>query len=430
MADLSTCPPLTPASVRAAYTKIKPYIHRTPLLTSRSLDAIASSRDPSVYLSDNPPPFDSTTSRSTDSDVAAPPRFRLHFKCENFQKIGAFKARGAFHAVTRLIEELGLDEVRRRGVVTHSSGNHAQALALAASTFDIPAYIVMPAISTRSKIAGTRLYTPHVLFSGSTAEEREAVVGNVIKEKGAILVPPYDHPDIILGQGTVGLEMGEQFRENQSPTSSSSTGADAAAKKFDAVLAPIGGGGLLCGVATFFASQPDTLVFGAEPSFEGADDARRGLLQNKRIEHVKTLTIADGLRTPVGKINWTVVSDPSKVAGVYAVSEDEIKKAMRFVFERLKLVVEPSGCVPLAAVLFNREFRDMVAKKQRERQRAGEGGDDPSWDVGVVFSGGNTTMKAIATLFGEGEEDAGVKAKREAGKVGVDGTSNVEDVAG
>ncbi|KIW75215.1 hypothetical protein Z517_11989 [Fonsecaea pedrosoi CBS 271.37] len=434
MADISTCPPLTPASVRAAYTKIKPYIHRTPLVTSRSLDAIASSRDPSVYLSDNPPPFDSPTSSSNDSDAAVPPpRFRLHFKCENFQKIGAFKARGAFHAVTRLVDELGLDEVRRRGVVTHSSGNHAQALALAASTFDIPAYIVMPAISTRSKIAGTRLYTPHVLFSGSTAEEREAVVGNVVEEKGAILVPPYDHPDIILGQGTVGLEMEEQFRENQSsPTSASasaSTEADAAAKKFDAVLAPIGGGGLLCGVATFFASQPDTPVFGAEPSFEGADDARRGLLQNKRIEHVKTLTIADGLRTPVGKINWTVVSDPTKVAGVYAVSEDEIKKAMRFVFERLKLVVEPSGCVPLAVVLFNQEFRDMVAEKQREQQKAGA--ETPCWDVGVVFSGGNTTMKAIATLFGEGvEEDAGVEAKREAGKVGVDGTSNVEDVAG
>ncbi|KIW28065.1 uncharacterized protein PV07_07749 [Cladophialophora immunda] len=410
MADLSTSPPLAPSSIRDAYEKIKSYIHKTPFITSRSLNAIASSSDPSIFLSDDPPPFDSAESTVDD----APPRFRLYFKCENFQKIGAFKARGAFHAVTRLIEELGVEEVRRRGVVTHSSGNHAQALALAASTFSIPAYIVMPSISTTSKIAGTRLYTSNVIFSGSTSEEREAVVADVINEKGAILVPPYDHPDIILGQGTVGLEMEEQLRELVAP------GGDKGSPSFDAVITPIGGGGLLGGVATFFSSQPETFVFGAEPSFQGADDARRGLQQNKRIEHVKSLTIADGLRTPVGLINWTIVSDKTKVEGLYAVSEEEIKKAMRLVFERLKLVVEPSGCVPLAVVLFNREFRDMVA--ERQRKQGGKG----SWDVGVVFSGGNTTMKAIATLFGE----VGGEGEREAGKIGVDGTKKAEDVAG
>ncbi|KIW89317.1 uncharacterized protein Z519_10171 [Cladophialophora bantiana CBS 173.52] len=429
MADPSTCPPLTPSSIRGAYTKIQPHIHKTPLVTSRSLNAIASSRDPSAFLSDNPPPFGSAESDVNDNVDAgqssdAPPRFRLYFKCENLQKIGAFKARGAFHAVTRLIEELGIDEVRRRGVVTHSSGNHAQALALAASTFAIPAYIVMPSISTTSKIAGTRLYTPNVIFSGSTSDEREAVVADVVKEKGAILVPPYDHPDIILGQGTVGLEMEEQLRE-LTGTGEQSTEGDKA--RFDAVITPIGGGGLLGGTATFFSSQPDTLVFGAEPSFQGADDGRRGLLQNKRIEHVKSLTIADGLRTPVGVLNWTIVADKSQVEGLYAVSEEEIKMTMRLVFERLKLVVEPSGCVPLAVVLFNTEFRHMVAERQRLSRENHGGTNKAYWDVGVVLSGGNTTMKAIATLYGE---EKGAKAEREAGKINLDGTKKVEDVTG
>ncbi|RMZ82185.1 hypothetical protein DV738_g1800, partial [Chaetothyriales sp. CBS 135597] len=221
-------------------------------------------------------------------------------KKANFQKIGAFKPRGAFHATVRLIETLGLEEVRRRGVVTHSSGNHAQALALAAKTFDIPAYIVMPRISTPSKIAGTRAYTSHVIFSGSTSVEREEVVAKVQAETGAILVPPYDHPDIVLGQGTVALEMDEQLRES-----------------------------------------PATKVFGAEPSFQGADDAGRGVAQGERIEAVKSLTIADGLRTPVGIVNWGIVSDKTKVEGFYSVTEEQITMAMRLVFERMKLVVEP-----------------------------------------------------------------------------------------
>jgi threonine dehydratase len=442
MADPSTCPPLTPASIAEAYTKIKTHIHRTPLITSSAVNAIASSPNPSAYLAESPPPFPSfdnqangtngSTASPVDSGEGVVPRFRLWFKCENFQKIGAFKARGAFHAVTRLIDMMGLDEVRRRGVVTHSSGkelrrlhlmiesdaqtgNHAQALALAASHFRIPSYIVMPKISTPSKIAGTRIYTPNVIFSGSTSQEREAVVADVIQEKGAILVPPYDHPDIILGQGTSGLEMEEQFLEAQEGSEQ---------PKFDAVMAPLGGGGLLSGVATHFSSKPETLVFGAEPSFQGGDDGRRGLLQGKRIEHVKTLTIADGLRTPVGVTNWSVVSDRNKVEGVYAASEDEIKAAMKFVYERMKVVVEPSGCVPLAVVLFNKEFREMVAARQKQSGKA-------CWDMGIVFSGGNTTMKALSALFAE-DEDGGndEEAAREEGVVGMDGSKQVEDVAG
>ncbi|KIW69223.1 hypothetical protein PV04_05111 [Phialophora macrospora] len=426
MADPSTCPPLTPSSIHSAYQKIKPYIHKTPLLTSTSLDAIASSRNPSIYLSETLPSFfqplngvdpdsggSGSSGRGGERDV---PKFRLWFKCENLQKIGAFKARGAFHAVTRLIEVLGLEEVRRRGVVTHSSGNHAQALALAAHTFSIPSYIVMPTISTASKIAGTRLYTPNVIFSGSTSQEREAVVAEVIREKGAILVPPYDHPDIILGQGTAGLEMEGQFVE---AAASRESGTIA----FNAVITPLGGGGLLGGTATYFSDKPGTLVFGAEPSFQGGDDGRRGLLQGKRIEHVKTLTIADGLRTPVGVTNWSIISDKRKVEGLYAVTEEQIKMAMRLVYERMKVVVEPSGCVGLAVVLFNAEFRDMVAKRQRQ-----EGERERVWDVGIVFSGGNTTMKALSKLFSE--ESGDTAKEREEGKIAMDGTRNVEDVAG
>ena len=406
MADHSTCPPLTPDSITEAHRKISKYIHRTPVLACKTLDLIASSSDPAAYLTDNPP----TSTNVTNGKASSTPKFNLYFKCENLQKIGAFKARGAFHALTRLVSEMGLEEVKRRGVITHSSGNHAQALALAASTFNIPAYIVMPTISTPSKIQGTKMYTDKVIFSGSTSVEREAKVAEVQKETGAILVPPYDHPDIILGQGTTAKEMYEQFQD---------FGDDGRGhrREFDAVIAPIGGGGLLGGIATWF-SDKSTMVFGAEPSFEGADDARRGLEQGKRIEIVKSLTIADGLRTPVGVVNWVIVSDKKQLEGVYSVSDEEIKMTMRLVFERMKVVVEPSGCVPLAVVLFNQDFRKMVVEKQQGK----------TWDLGVVFSGGNTTMKAISGLFAQTEEDKSVE--REKGKVGRDGERKAENVAG
>jgi threonine dehydratase len=426
MADHATCPPLTPASISIARDKISRYIHRTPLLTSRTLDTIVSSPDPAAYLSDNPPDtIHSPTLNGNNINVNASkpnvPNFRLFFKCENHQKIGAFKARGAFHALSRLISELGLETVKSKGVITHSSGNHAQALALAASTFGVPAYIVMPSISTPSKIAGTKKYTKNVIFSGSTSVEREEKVREVQSQTGAILVPPYDHPDIILGQGTVGKEMSEQFVEAVREGYGDVEGVE---RGFDAVVAPIGGGGLLGGVATWF-SDKRTRVFGAEPSFQGADDARRGLAVGKRVESVKTLTIADGLRTPVGVVNWGVVSDKKKVEGVYAVSEEEIKMAMRLVLERMKVVVEPSAAVPLAVVLFNREFRAMVVEKQLEER---EEGRDGSWNVGVVFSGGNTTVKAISKLFGDDVEEK--EKEREEGVVGKDGARVAENVAG
>ncbi|KAJ5288915.1 hypothetical protein N7478_001945 [Penicillium angulare] len=356
---------LTPAAIRAAHELIKPYIHLTPLLTCATLDKIASTPQTASALVGTP----------FEGQAPATPHLRFHFKCENLQRIGAFKARGAHHALLRLIEERGEEEVKKRGVITHSSGNHAQALALAASTLNIPAFIVMPKISTPSKIAGTRSHGAEVVFSGSTSIEREAVVAEIQSKTNAILIPPYDDFNIICGQGTTALELEAQYTEKST-------------KSLDAVITPVGGGGLNAGVATYF-SDKTTRVFGAEPSFQGGDDCRRGLGEGKRVEKVSTLTIADGLRTPVGVLNWEVISDKRKVEGVFSVSEEQIKAAMKLVVERMKVVVEPSAVVGLAVCLFDEDFR----------RRVQEQGGEEGWDVGIVFSGGNTTVEAIGKLF-------------------------------
>lgn len=297
------------------------------------------------------------------------------------------------------------------------AGNHAQALSLAAKTFEIPAHIVMPTISTPSKIAGTKSYGANVIFSGSTSDEREAVVKQVIEKTGAVLVPPYDHPDIMLGQGTLALELEKQAEDLLATCEEEKTNGETRIRQaLDAVIAPCGGGGMLSGVAIALYGT-GIKVFGCEPSFEGADDARRGLSQASRITKVKTLTIADGLRTPVGEIPWTVISDKEKVRGMFAVTEDQIKKAMRLLLERAKIFIEPSSAVPLAVVLFNEEFRKMVEKE------AGEDG----WDLGIVLSGGNTTVDAIAKLFAPEAEQNG---ERQEGKVGAQGERVAENVAG
>lgn len=279
----------------------------------------------------------------------------------------------------------------------------------------------MPTISTPSKIAGTKSYGANVIHSGSTSDEREAVVADVVAKTGAILVPPYDHPDIILGQGTLALEIQEQAeeilaKEKKTKTGDADIGVHNDGASLDAVIAPCGGGGMLSGVATAL-SGTGIKVFGCEPSFEGADDARRGLLLNSRITKVKTLTIADGLRTPVGEIPWTVLSDKTKVASMFAVTEDQIKKAMRLLLERAKIFVEPSSAVPLAVVLFNEEFRRIVEKEAGDR----------GWNIGVVLSGGNTTVDAIAKLFAPEAEKNG---ERQEAKVGADGKKVAENVAG
>ncbi|KAF2030681.1 tryptophan synthase beta subunit-like PLP-dependent enzyme [Setomelanomma holmii] len=399
----TTPAPLTRASVEAAHTLIKPYIHRTPILTNTTLNNLAST----------PQAPEALKGTQWEGHEPAKPKVRLFFKCENLQRIGAFKVRGAFHAVLRLVEERGIDEVRKKGVVTHSSGNHAQALALAARTLSIPAHIVMPNISTPSKIAGTQAQGAIVHFSGSTSQEREAIVAAVVEQTGATLIPPYDHPNIILGQGTMGLETQTEVEELLAEKPELGIPGKSG---LDALMAPCGGGGMLSGNAV--ALQPTPIrVFGAEPSFQGGDDARRGVESGTRITTVKTLTIADGLRTPLGDHTWKVISDNEYVQGLYAVTEQNIKDAMKLVLERMKCFVEPSAVVGLATILYNEDFRNMAERE------AGEEG----WNIGVVFSGGNTTIEAITNIFAHVPEE---QAERHEGVVASDGRRVAENVAG
>ncbi|KAL0778803.1 hypothetical protein CaCOL14_005061 [Colletotrichum acutatum] len=256
----------------------------------------------------------------------------------------------------------------------------------------------MPDISPANKIAGARGYGAHVTFSGSTSTERETVADRIRLETGARLVPPYDHPDIILGQGTLGLEFQQQVRDllgagysTEHPTFDSTGQAPASAgceAGLDAIIAPCGGGGMLSGVA-LSCEGTGIQVFGAEPEFEGGDDGKRGFETGARIETVNTLSIADGLRTPVGKIPWSVIYERRLVKGMYSVTEDEIKAALKLVLERFKLVIEPSAAVPLAVVLFNEEFRAMV-----EREAGARG-----WNLGIVFSGGNMAIDGLMKIF-------------------------------
>ncbi|KAM0333070.1 hypothetical protein ACHAQA_001728 [Verticillium albo-atrum] len=372
MADLATCLPLTRDSVIEAHALIKPFVHLTPVLTNKTLTQLAST------------PRDAASLVGTQWEGRTParPTLRLYFKCENFQRIGAFKARGAFHAVERLKREPGWLEGggAQRGVVTHSSGNHAQALALAARESGLPAHIVMPSVSRPNKVAATKGYGATVYPSGSTSSEREAVAAEVIAATGARLVPPYDHPDIMLGQGTMGLEFQDQARPLLPEGK--------AKKELDAIMTPCGGGGMLSGVA-LSCEGTGIRVFGSEPAFQGADDGRRGYEAGQRVESVKSLTVADGLRTPVGVHPWGVIYERRLVSGMFAVSEDEILQATRLVLERCKLFIEPSAAVPLATALFNEDFRAMVERE------AGEAG----WDLGLVFSGGNIAVDGLAELF-------------------------------
>jgi threonine dehydratase len=445
MTDPAKSPPLTRDSVIAAHSLIKKYIHYTPVLTNATLTNLASTPQSAAALADT----------QWAGQEPAQPKIRLWFKCENLQKVGAFKVRGAFHALTRLMAEEGWEAGggRERGVITHSSGsfgpsfchlsvwicgigtgeeshtnltsltgNHAQALALAARTMGVPAHIVMPTISTPSKIAGTKGYGAEVIFSGSTSTEREAVVEDVIKETGARLVPPYDHPDIILGQGTLGVELQEQVErmiaegnEGQVKCSFAAKGKGSGRTGLNAIIAPCGGGGMLSGTA-LSCEGTGILVFGAEPEFEGGDDCRRGIEQGKRIENVKTLTIADGLRTPVGAYPWSVIYERKLVRQMFSVTEDQIKKALRLVLERMKIVVEPSAVVGLATALFNEDFRKLVER---------EGGEE-GWDLGIVISGGNVSVEALGKMF----EAPATNAERQQAKLGKDGDRVAQNVSG
>ena len=273
----------------------------------------------------------------------------LFFKCEQFQKGGAFKFRGACNAVMRLTPEAAV-----RGVATHSSGNHAQALALAAKMRGIPAHIVMPRTASPVKRRAVQEYGGRVVECEPTLEARETTAAAVVAETGATLIPPYNHPDVIAGQGTAALELLEQ------------------APQLDAVVAPVGGGGLLAGVTIAAqAVRPGVRMFAAEPA--GADDAARSKAAGVLVPQTGPRTIADGLLTSLGELTWPVLRD--RVERVVTVMEEEIIAAMRLAWERAKLLIEPSSAVAVAAVLSD-QFRALEGLQR----------------VGVVLSGGNVNL--------------------------------------
>ncbi|MGD9929789.1 MAG: pyridoxal-phosphate dependent enzyme [Mangrovibacterium sp.] len=306
------------ADIEKAHELIKPYIHRTPVLTSMSINEI------------------------TGGD--------LYFKCENLQKVGAFKFRGACNAVFSLT-----DEQAARGVCTHSSGNHAAALALAARMRGIPAYIVMPETAPEIKKKAVEGYGAQITFCQPTLEARETTLALVAEKTGAIEIHPYNNIQVICGQGTAAKELIED------------------AGRFDILLCPVGGGGLLSGTAiTGRAMNPNGLVIAAEP--EGADDAYRSFHANKLIPSINPKTIADGLLTSVGEINFRIIR--RKTDEIVTVSERGIVRAMRLVWERMKIIIEPSSAVPLAAILENKV--DVHDKK-----------------VGIILSGGNVDLEKL-----------------------------------
>ncbi|HEY7158059.1 MAG TPA: pyridoxal-phosphate dependent enzyme [Gemmataceae bacterium] len=308
------------ADIQDAARRIAGLAHRTPVATCATLDHLAG--------------------RS------------LFFKCEHLQKVGAVKFRGACNAVMRLTPEIAA-----RGVVTHSSGNHAQALALASKLRGIPAHIVMPSNASPVKRRAVEEYGGRVVECEPTQAAREATAAAVLAESGATMIPPYNHPDVIAGQGTAALELLEQ------------------APGLDALIAPVGGGGLMAGLTIAAkAVAPSVRVFAAEPA--GADDAARSKAAGKLIPLTGPNTIADGLRTSLGDLTWPVLRD--RVERVITVTDEEIVRAMRLAWERAKLLIEPSAAVAVAAVLTS-EFTALDGLRR----------------VGVVLSGGNVNLDAL-----------------------------------
>lgn len=308
--------------IREAASRIAPYAHRTPVMTCSTIDALAG--------------------RS------------LFFKCEIFQKVGAFKFRGACNAVIKLSEELA-----KRGVVTHSSGNHAQALALAARRRGIAAHIVMPKNSNAVKIRAVEGYGAKVYLCEPNQQSREGTAERIAQETGATLIPPYNHPDIIAGQGTAALELLEQQPD------------------LDAIISPIGGGGLMSGTCiAAHGLKSSVRIFAAEPA--GADDAARSMKTGVLQPQDKPNTIADGLLTAMGSMTWPIVRD--HVERVITVSDQQIIAAMRLVWERMKIIIEPSAAVPVAVALSD-EF-NVLPRENLQR-------------VGIILSGGNVDLDRL-----------------------------------
>jgi threonine dehydratase len=305
-------------AILSAHERIRPHIHRTLVLTS---------------------------SRLNEASCAS-----LFFKCENFQKIGAFKARGATNAVFSLD-----DGIARRGVATHSSGNHGAAVARAAKLRGIPAHIVMPSNSAKVKIRAVESYGAHVVFCEPIEEAREATCADVIARTGATLIHSFENPDVIAGQGTATLELLEDVPD------------------LDLVMCPIGGGGLLAGTAiTAKSMRPNIKVIAAEP--ENADDAAQSFRAGQVMHTEKKFTIADGLRTNVGEPNFEIIR--RYVDDIVTVSEEAIISAMRMIWETMKIIVEPSAAVPYAAI------------QQRKI-------DIVSTRIGIILTGGNVDLDGL-----------------------------------
>lgn len=304
--------------LRQVHDRIRPYIHRTPVFSSRLLNEISGAE--------------------------------IFFKCENFQKMGAFKMRGATNAILQLSPE-----EQQKGVVTHSSGNFAQALSLAAKKLGVPAYIVMPSSAPEVKKAAVRTYGGKITECPPTLKDREETAKKIMEETGASFLHPSNDLDVIYGQGTAALELLEEQPD------------------LDFVLAPVGGGGLLAGSALavhHFSENCKTI--GAEP-FE-ADDAYRSLQSGKIETNETTNTIADGLKTQLGDKNFPIIRE--LVKEIIRVEEEEILKAMKLIWERMKIIVEPSSAVAFAAVLRNRE--KFAGKK-----------------TGIIISGGNVDLQNL-----------------------------------
>jgi threonine dehydratase len=310
----------TLTEIQAAAKRIRGVVHQTPVLTCETLDALAG--------------------RS------------IHFKCENLQKTGSFKYRGATNALRKLD-----DETASRGVVTHSSGNHAQALALAAKVRGVPATIVMPRTAAVVKKQAVLGYGGTVIECEPTLAAREATAQEIVARTGGTLIPPFDHPDVIAGQGTAALELLDDVPH------------------LDAIIAPVGGGGMLSGFCIAGKGlNENLLVYGAEPV--EADDAARSKAGGIWVPQTAPNTIADGLMTSLGQLTWPIIRD--RVDGIFTVTEAEIIAAMRLVWERMKLVIEPSAAVGVAVVLSD-EFRAMYGLKH----------------VGVVLCGGNVSLDKL-----------------------------------
>lgn len=309
---------ITSEDVRQAATRIAGKIHHTPVLTCSALDALAGAR--------------------------------LFFKCENFQKVGAFKMRGAANAVFSLSE----DEARR-GVATHSSGNHAQALALAARLRGIPAFVVMPTSAPRVKRVAVEEYGAEIIDCEPTLAAREETLAQVVRRTGAEFIHPYNDSRVMAGQGTAALELLTEVPD------------------LDLVMTPVGGGGLLAGTATVCAAAlPAPRVIAAEPA--GADDAARSLAAGRILPSVDPVTVADGLLTSLGELTFAVIQ--KKIEAIWTVPDPEIIAAMRLIWERMKIIVEPSSAVCLAALL---GYRDEVAGLR----------------VGIILSGGNVDLQRL-----------------------------------